>query len=220
MPRWPIASANRSAGANCALTSWSGSTMSVVQSTKTEPGIWLMVVLIASADILGVLPPSAKILGLDVAANIDDRSPGWVKMLSKPFGTDQRSGKNGIGHHDSFKIIDSRYGSLPPVVVGRVDEVMTPGYHTWAESTRKWLSGRASPCQGEGRGFESRLPLQCHPGRCPGVFVYSDRDAQVCSRSRVLSCGRGGMADAAVLKTAEGQPSCGFESRRPHQKSA
>ncbi|GAA3408301.1 hypothetical protein GCM10018952_04950 [Streptosporangium vulgare] len=26
--------------------------------------------------------------------------------------------------------------------------------------TRKWLSGRASPCQGEGRGFESRLPLR------------------------------------------------------------
>ena len=25
---------------------------------------------------------------------------------------------------------------------------------------RKWLSGRASPCQGEGRGFDSRLPLQ------------------------------------------------------------
>src|SRR5690606_34545948 len=25
--------------------------------------------------------------------------------------------------------------------------------------TRKWLRGRASPCQGEGRGFESRLPL-------------------------------------------------------------
>ena len=24
----------------------------------------------------------------------------------------------------------------------------------------KWLSGRASPCQGEGREFESRLPLQ------------------------------------------------------------
>lgn len=27
-------------------------------------------------------------------------------------------------------------------------------------SLRKWLSGRASPCQGEGREFESRLPLQ------------------------------------------------------------
>ena len=27
-------------------------------------------------------------------------------------------------------------------------------------STRKWRSGSASPCQGEGRGFESRLPLQ------------------------------------------------------------
>ena len=24
---------------------------------------------------------------------------------------------------------------------------------------RKWLRGRASPCQGEGREFESRLPL-------------------------------------------------------------
>src|SRR4051794_11904524 len=24
---------------------------------------------------------------------------------------------------------------------------------------RTWLSGRASPCQGEGRGFESRRPL-------------------------------------------------------------
>ena len=25
---------------------------------------------------------------------------------------------------------------------------------------REWLSGRASPCQGERREFESRLPLQ------------------------------------------------------------
>ena len=25
--------------------------------------------------------------------------------------------------------------------------------------TRKWRSGSASPCQGEGRGFESRRPL-------------------------------------------------------------
>ena len=27
------------------------------------------------------------------------------------------------------------------------------------EKGRKWLSGRASPCQGEGREFESHLPL-------------------------------------------------------------
>ncbi len=27
------------------------------------------------------------------------------------------------------------------------------------DTGRKWLSGRASPCQGEGRGFESHLPL-------------------------------------------------------------
>jgi hypothetical protein len=25
---------------------------------------------------------------------------------------------------------------------------------------REWLSGRASPCQGESRGFDPRLPLQ------------------------------------------------------------
>ena len=30
---------------------------------------------------------------------------------------------------------------------------------------RKWLSGRASPCQGEGREFESPLPLQLNWGQ-------------------------------------------------------
>ncbi len=34
-----------------------------------------------------------------------------------------------------------------------------------APGERKWLSGRASPCQGEGRGFKSRLPLQHHTSR-------------------------------------------------------
>ena len=28
------------------------------------------------------------------------------------------------------------------------------------QNVREWLSGRASPCQGERREFESRLPLQ------------------------------------------------------------
>ena len=28
------------------------------------------------------------------------------------------------------------------------------------QKMREWLSGRASPCQGERREFESRLPLQ------------------------------------------------------------
>ena len=35
----------------------------------------------------------------------------------------------------------------------------SPFSRTKEINTRKWLSGRASPCQGEGRGFESRLPL-------------------------------------------------------------
>ena len=36
---------------------------------------------------------------------------------------------------------------------------------------RKWLSGRASPCQGEGRGFESRLPLR--PPRARASMQFS-----------------------------------------------
>ena len=36
---------------------------------------------------------------------------------------------------------------------------------------REWLSGRALPCQGKCREFESRLPLQiCRPAK---VFFYT-----------------------------------------------
>ena len=34
---------------------------------------------------------------------------------------------------------------------------------------REWLSGGVSPCQGEGRGFESRLALLESPD-CSGLF--------------------------------------------------
>src|SRR5947199_6787982 len=36
---------------------------------------------------------------------------------------------------------------------------------TNARCKREWLSGRASPCQGESRGFDPRLPLHS----CPSV---------------------------------------------------
>ena len=42
---------------------------------------------------------------------------------------------------------------------------------------RKWLSGRASPCQGEGREFKSRLPLQKNitaPAENCGCFFYAE----------------------------------------------
>src|ERR1700730_16323996 len=41
-------------------------------------------------------------------------------------------------------------------------ENKTSPFHlpTWASLLREWLSGRALPCQGRCRGFESRLPLQ------------------------------------------------------------
>jgi hypothetical protein len=37
---------------------------------------------------------------------------------------------------------------------------------------RKWLSGRASPCQGEGRGFESRLPLPKNPKKTREAAIH------------------------------------------------
>ena len=37
---------------------------------------------------------------------------------------------------------------------------------------RKWLSGRASPCQGEGREFESRLPLQYKADSSESAFLF------------------------------------------------
>ena len=37
---------------------------------------------------------------------------------------------------------------------------------------REWLSGRASPCQGERREFESRLPLQILKISCPKWTAY------------------------------------------------
>ena len=35
-----------------------------------------------------------------------------------------------------------------------------PTYRDGNAVLREWLSGRASPCQGESRGFDPRLPLQ------------------------------------------------------------
>ena len=38
---------------------------------------------------------------------------------------------------------------------------------------REWLSGRASPCQGERREFESRLPLQMIKDAYSCVFYHT-----------------------------------------------
>ena len=40
---------------------------------------------------------------------------------------------------------------------------------------RMWLSGRASPCQGEGREFESRHPLQRPPFGAVFLMMESGR---------------------------------------------
>ena len=54
-------------------------------------------------------------------------------------------------------------GSIPGGVTNTVEEWELKSSHFSNQrrkhSVRKWLRGRASPCQGEGREFESRLPL-------------------------------------------------------------
>ena len=40
---------------------------------------------------------------------------------------------------------------------------------------REWLSGRASPCQGERREFESRLPLQNPHTFVCGFFLFPEK---------------------------------------------
>ena len=85
--------------------------MSVVQSTKTEPGICSLVVLIASADILGVLPSLAKILGLDVAANVDDLESRLGQAARQAIrGLTSVPGRMESDIYDSSRSTDPRQG--------------------------------------------------------------------------------------------------------------
>ena len=47
---------------------------------------------------------------------------------------------------------------------------------------RKWLSGRAPPCQGGGREFKSRLPLQIFKPIVfsPHLLLFSSRSNKTC----------------------------------------
>ena len=55
---------------------------------------------------------------------------------------------------------------LSPRSSVRVRDAHGAPVKTGGRAVRTWLSGRASPCQGEGRGFESRRPLGGrHPDR-------------------------------------------------------
>ena len=73
--------------------------------------------------------------------------------------------------------------------LGTINNLGT-GLQTGAKKERKWLSGRAPPCQGGGREFKSRLPLQLLRLIIPFPHVYgmkSDRRStrQLPSRPQV-----------------------------------
>ncbi len=66
---------------------------------------------------------------------------------------------------------------------------------------RKWRSGSASPCQGEGREFESRLPLRWGSFEELAPFSFLPPEWRNGRRKR--------------LKIAR-RKACGFESRLRH----
>ena len=76
---------------------------------------------------------------------------------------------------------------------------------------RKWLSGRASPCQGEGREFESRLPLQgdvakwIRRGSAKPLFTGSNPVV-----ASIILAGVAELADAADLKSYAKMSTSGF----------
>ncbi len=99
--------------------------------------------------------------------------------------------------------------------------------------SREWRSGSASPCQGEGRGFESRLPLRRDRGYRVGL-QSSTIAALGCSAPPVAApaaCLRSGRPAAQVTEVAGGQPwtypagssletSLGPTGRRPARTAA
>ncbi len=50
---------------------------------------------------------------------------------------------------------------------------------------REWLSGGVSPCQGEGRGFESRLALSKNKNRSKDRFLFFCEHE--CSRTHAIA---------------------------------
>gem|GEM_PF-6042998 len=73
--------------------------------------------------------------------------------------------------------------------------------------------GRAQPCQGWGRGFESRLSLVGVKYR--KVVLFQEQPFFTLKR-----CPGGGMVDTLDLKSNGQKRSCGFKSRPGYKKSS
>jgi hypothetical protein len=69
---------------------------------------------------------------------------------------------------------------------------------------RVWLSGRASPCQGEGRGFKSRRPLEKDEGIYPSSFLFYGPVAQLGARLNRTEEVRGSNPLRSIIQTPVG----------------
>src|SRR5690606_21561532 len=95
-----------------------------------------------------------------VGVQIPPRAPGTSKPLTaKGFCLRRRP-----CCQESHLIFADFFGTLFTVAF---EDAALSGKDAYP-NLRTWLSGRASPCQGEGRGFESRRPL--HSSTFPYFF--------------------------------------------------
>ena len=108
--------------------------------------------------------------------------------------------------------------------VGRASALQAEGHRFEPYSfhhTREWLSGRASPCQGECREFESRLPLHFfirHHSQ-----VVRQRSAKPLSPVQIwvvppIKCRSGGIGRRKGLKIPRSTRPYRFKSGLRHQR--
>ena len=101
--------------------------------------------------------------GFRIVARASGRS-GCRRCLKAGCGSSKLRGLSygrGLNCPKSYASIILRRAAVAQLVEQRTENPRVASSILACGTTRrKWLSGRASPCQGEGREFESRLPLQ------------------------------------------------------------
>ena len=132
----------------------------------------------AALEVADDRPPARRRQPLRLRADVHDLDDAGRLHAREPRDARATDGLLGHAAHATDSAADTRDpqrspGCREPVGLSPRSSVRVRDAHgtpvkTGGRAVRTWLSGRASPCQGEGRGFESRRPLGGrHPDRLP-----------------------------------------------------